>query len=100
MIEICGPPKEMKPSLTRKRNASPKLTCLPETPASLRPGLPAPPAASTAFLPATILCPSCRFTPQVFVKPVEDHAGLPHELSVIPEQFAHAPHGRVETRRL
>src|SRR5215213_5021351 len=97
MMAICpaGPPNEMKPSFTQKRNASPKLTCLTEAPASLTPGLPAPPAASTAFSPATILCPLCRFHPQVFVKSVEDHAGLPHELSVILEQLAQAPHGRV-----
>src|SRR3954471_14640526 len=102
MIAICpaGPPNEMKPSFTQKRSASPKLTRLTETPASLALGLPATLASTTAFSPATILCPFRRFPSQVFVKSVEDHAGLPHELSVILEQFAQTPHGRVEPRRL
>src|SRR6266480_4540548 len=41
IIAICpvGPPKEMNPSLSQNRNASPKLGCLTETPFAVEVGL-------------------------------------------------------------
>src|ERR1044071_5479523 len=100
MIAICpaGPPKEMKPSFTQKRSASPKLTRRTGAAASLPPGLSRPPFSPAAFTTASItLRPSRR---QVLIEAVEDRRRLPDEFPVVGDDAREPPHREVDPGRL
>src|SRR5262245_65704036 len=91
MIAICpaGPPKEMNPSLTQKRNASAKET---PSPAGWRSLSRASPTALGCAIFGSLLAILCPFRlllipSEKFIKAVKDRNGLRDQLTVIFEQF-------------
>src|SRR5262245_33518922 len=100
MIAICpaGPPKEMNPSLTQKRNASAKETLLLAALRLLSSGSPASLGrAIFSSLPA-ILCPFrlLLIPSEQFIKAVKDRNGLRDQLPVIFEQFGQPANHEIE----
>src|SRR5215207_4921674 len=97
MMAICpaGPPKEMKPSLTQKRNASANGTRrVSGTLFSCACG------AAAASLLLTIALPFdlSGVPAQQRVQSVEEHAALLKYLAVVFEKFGQPRHGGVEPR--
>src|SRR5262245_23392419 len=100
MIAICpaGPPKEMNPSLTQKRNASAKVTLRPARWRSLSRNSPASlgraifGALLTIFFPfRLLLIPS-----EQLIKAVKDRNGLRDQLPIIFEQFCQSANHEIE----
>src|SRR5262245_21244920 len=100
MIAICpaGPPKEMNPSLTQKRNASAKETLRPGGRRSLSRGSPASlDCAIFGSLLATLSPLGLLLFPtEYFIEAVEDRNGLPDQLPVIFEQVGQPANHEIE----
>src|SRR5688572_10311471 len=95
MMAICpaGPPKEMKPSLSQKRNASMNgtLRALTSFLSSART------ATTTSFVtPITFTCALASVHAQQRIQSVEDHAALLKQFAVVFEQLGKPTHRRVE----
>src|SRR5215813_11440581 len=100
MIAICpaGPPKEMNPSLTQKRNASAKETLRPARWRSLSCGSPAALGCAIFSSLLAILCPFrlLLIPSEQFIKAVKDRNGLRDQLPVIFEQFGQPANHEIE----
>src|SRR5688572_27361518 len=95
MIAICpaGPPKEMKPSLSQKRNASMNGTLRAST--SLLSS--ARTATTTSFVTRiTFTCALTSVNAQQRIQSIENHAALLKQFAVVFEQLGKPTHGRVE----
>src|SRR5688500_14808941 len=95
MIAICpaGPPKEMKPSLSQKRNASMNGTLRASTSLLSSAGA----ATTTSFVtPITFTCAPTNVHAQQRIQPVENHAALLKQFAVVFEQLGKSTHRRIE----
>src|SRR5262245_6722367 len=101
MIAICpaGPPKEMNPSLTQKRNASAKETLRPAGRRSLSRGSSASLGRAIFGSLLAILYPFrlLLIPSEQFIKTVKDRNGLRDQLPVIFEQFGQPANHEIET---
>src|SRR5262249_26974519 len=100
MIAIwpAGPPKDMNPSLTQKRNASAKETLRPARRRSLSR---ASPAALGCAIFGSLLAMLCPFRlllipSEKFIKAVKDRNGLRDQLPVIFKQFGQSANHEIE----
>src|SRR5262245_12493122 len=100
MIAICpaGPPKEMNPSLTQKRNASAKETLRPLGRRSLSCG--SPDSLGCAIFGSLLVILSLVGLPLIpteyFIKAVKDRNGLRNQLPVIFEKFGQSANHEIE----
>src|SRR5215510_16037981 len=100
MIAICpaGPPKEMNPSLTQKRNASVKETLRPLGRRSLSCG--SPDSLCCAILGSLLAILSLLglllIPTEYFIKAVKDRNGLRDQLPVIFEKFGQSANHEIE----
>src|SRR5262245_40213162 len=100
MIAICpaGPPKEMNPSLTQKRNASATETLRPAGRSSLSRASPASLRCAIFGSLLAILCPFRRLLipSEQLIKAVKDRDGLRDQLPVIFKQFGQSTNHEIE----
>src|SRR5262245_16456999 len=100
MIAICpaGPPKEMNPSLTQKRNASAKETLRPARRRSLTRNSPASLGRAIFGSLLAIFSPfrQLLILSEKFIKAVKDRNGLRDQLPVIFKQFGQSTNHEIE----